>query len=393
MTSVRQSIIYSLEDDDGFGTGKGDSYSWLAPPPGSFFDSTSSVATQRIQSAGSKYLDTIAYGKRSGTWRWTFPLDYNYLEPLYLVFEGSTPGAGTAQTVGSTTTYMYTFTKANAERVRSFTVRRVKLNVMAGGLRSTPNTSGVLGGLDEIVELRGMVCTSVTFSRTSGTSQMNVEMSGFYTDEVMTKGRFGATDYQPYQGNLVEYSCLFIGSVADSNYVANTESLSITIDNQSEAVYNICTPIAKEYVENITNYTFSTTAYSNDPSHWEQRVYSGGFDNTALRPMTKGLKPIETMHIVSYDQTVDTSAPSWSGAIANSTKKVDIAITKCEVKSLQWQNGDGSKLQDVISSSMCQKIEFTILSPRNTTAFTDANDHYVPNYVGAPVVVDEPGED
>lgn len=386
MSSIRQSFLFSLEAEDGFGKGKASGYSWIAPPPMSFFDSTTSVATTRVQSAGSKYLDTIAYGKRSGTWRWSFVMDYNYLEPLYLVFEGSDPGAGTARTVGDKTAYEYTFKKTNGARVRSFTVRRVKLNIMAGGLRSTPNTSGTTkGGLDEIVELVGCVCTNATFSRASSSSQMNVELSGFYVDEQMYKGRFGKTDYQPYSGNLTEYACLFIGGVSDDTYVANTESLSISINNQAEAIHNICTPIGKEYAENVTDYSFSTTAYSNDPSHWEQRVYSGGFDNDVLKPMTKGLKPISEMHIVSYDGTLDPSNANWTDAITNSAKRLDIDIRTCEVKSLQWQSGDGSKLQDVISSSMCGTIEFTVYSPVKTTAFTTENEHDVPNYVGKPV--------
>ena len=302
-------------------------------------------------------------------------LDYNYLEPLQFAFETMT--AEGQQANGS---YKYEFKKENYKRIPSFTVRRVRLNIMAGGLQSSS------GGKDEIVTLKGCVCTSISFARASGSSQTQVTMSGFYADEVMELGTWGKTDYQEYKGNLVEYSCLFIGDYDDEdNYVANTESLSISIDNSAEAIYNVCTPIAQQYSEGLTNYTFSTTAYANDPSHWEQRVYSGGVSNTANRPWKKGMAPVPLMHILSYNKEVDLESAGMdthAEAYAASDKSLDVEITKCVIKSLQWQNGDGGKLQDSISSADCQAIKMTFVSPMSTLAFTAENPHAVPNYVG-----------
>lgn len=373
MTSIRQSICYSLEDS--FGKGKGANKYWLAPPPGSYFTSTHNRQASRIQSTGSKTFDTFAYGTLQGSWEWTFMLDYEYLEPLNLVFEKCT------KTTVSAETYEYTFSKENNFRVPSFCVRRVVLNSMANSSRTN---------IDEVVELRGCVCKSITFSRSAGSSQMQVSMSGFYADEQMVLGNWNMTDFRQYAGNLVEYACLFIGDyTVDTNYVANTESLTVSIDNSAEAVYNTCTPFAKEYYEGLTTYSFSTTAYSNDPDHYKRRVYTGGHA-LADMPLSKGLAPVNLMHILSYNAEVDrfdnntpNTYASQSDAYANADKSLDIEITKCVLRSLQWQNGDGSKLQDSISSAECQKITFKFRTDRVTVGFDTNNNHKIENPVGS----------
>lgn len=365
MTSIRNSMVFSLEDD--FGKGKGNGYAWIAPPPGSYFDHTNSRNVSRIQSTGTKIWDTLAYGKLEGTWNWNFILDYNYLEPLFLVFEKYRPSEGTPTTIGSTTSYTYTFSKTDSERIPSFCVRRVILNRMAGGLRSSD------GGLDEIVYLKGCVCESITFSRAAGQSQMTVSMNGFYAHEVMEKGQLSKTDHVIYSGNLMEYTCLFINGTSEDDYVANTESLSLGISNSAEAIFNVCTPFAKEYCEGISKYTFSTTAYSNDPSHYQQRVYSGGYDNTALQPKAKGMKPIPKMYILGYNQEMGETYITQRAAYDASPQRMMITITECAIKSLQWRSGDSEKLQDVISSTDCQQIEFTFASPADDFSFTSSD--------------------
>lgn len=373
MTSVRSSMVFSLESD--FGEGKGSGYEWIAPPPGTYFEHTESRNTTRVQSAGTKVWDTVAYGNLNGTWTWHFVLDYNYLEPLFLIFEGTAPAAGTPITVGDVTSYKYDFTKVDYARVPSFCVRRVILNRMAGGLRSSP------GGLDEILYLKGCIIENVTFSRASGQSQMTVDMSGFYVDSQMEKGVLGRTDYQPYAGNLTEYTCLFIGDASDDDiqdldeddYVANTETLSFTINNSAEAIFNVCTPFAKEYSEGLSKYSFSTTAYSNDPSHYQQRVFSGGYSNTALKPMIKGLAPIPYMYILAYDQEINTEHPTHLAAYNASPKRVGITIKSCVIRSLPWKSGDSEKLQDVISSTECKQVLMECVSPSADFSFTSSD--------------------
>jgi len=367
MSSIRQSIIYGKES----AYGKGASV-FLHPPPGSFFTSTHSRQATRIQSTGSKYWDAYAYGTLNGTWEWTFMLDYNYLEPLTLVFESVKSNGTTA--MGSNS---YTFSKLNSSRIPSFCVRRAIINTMANSYDTD---------VDEVVELRGCVCKTITFARSAGSSQVQVTMSGFYADEYMVTGSLEATDYSDYEGNLVEYACLFIGAYTDEdNYVANTESLSISIDNSAEAVFNTCTPFSKEYHEGITNYTFSTTAYSNDPRHYKERVYSGG-KTQVLQPLSKGMAPVDLMHILSYNAELDrfgndTSRDTHAEAYKASTLSMDIEITKCVIRSLQWQNGDGSKLQDSISSADCQQITMTFATTQSTLDFSTSNPHYVRDMV------------
>jgi hypothetical protein len=305
-------------------------------------------------------------------------LDYNYLEPLALVFEDWNPnktGAewnpsvgnrgtlnGTPNTAENPDYYSYRFAKKDAGRIKSFKIRRIVLNKMTGG------------PTDEMEILHGCVCKSITFARSAGSSQVQVTMSGFYASEEMTLGTFASTDYKAYEGNLVEYSCLFMGS----DYVANTESLTVSIDNSAEAIYNVCSPFAQQYTEGITDYTFSTTAYSNDPSHYKQRVYSGGqtVDPMPTSPMCKGMAPLDGMSIKSMNLSCD-NGDSWSTNWGNATMRMEIDISKCVIRSLQWQSGDGSKLQDSISSAECQKIEFEFRSPKSTMAFSNANANVV----------------
>lgn len=355
--------MFSLEDK--FGEGRGEDYVWVAPPPGSYFDHTNTRNTTRVQSTGSKTWDTVAYGKMEGTWNWSYLFDYNYLEPLFLAFEGHEPGPGTSSSENGGY-YTYVFDKVNNGRVRPFVVRQVILNRMAGGLRSS------MGGLDEILEIRGCVCTSLTISRAAGQSQFMVTLSGFYTDEEMTLGSFDKTDYRAYEGNLAEYSCLFIDGLTDDDYVANTESLTIKVENSAEAVYNICSPFAKEYYEGLSKYSFSTTAYANDPSHYQQRVYSGGVDNTADRPWSKGLAPIKDMYILSFN-TEAADYSSRSEAYQASDMGMKVHIEDCVIKSLQWKSGNSEKLQDNISSAECRFISLEVRSPCDDFSFT-AND-------------------
>jgi len=313
--------------------------------------------------------DTFAYGTLQGSWEWTFMLDYNYLEPLALAFEVcNLEGTSASQPSGS---YLYNFSKSNTSRVKSFTVRRIILNQMAGG----PS------GMDEMEILKGCVCKSITFARSAGTSQVQVTMSGFYASEEMTLGNISSTDYKAYSGNLVEYSCLFAGKdtnndgVADEfYYVANTESLTVSIDNSAEAIYNVCSPFAKQYSEGITDYTFSTTAYSNDPSHYKQKVYSGGqiLDTMPTSPMCKGMAPLAGMKIQAMNLSCDNGS-DWNTNWNAATQWMEINITKCVIRSLQWQSGDGGKLQDSISSAECQSITFSFRSTKRYMTFDASN--------------------
>lgn len=362
MPGIRESFIFALEEN--FGGGKSTTTPWIAPPPGSFFNSTHSRQATKIYTVGSKFFDTVAYGQMNGTFNWTFDFDYYYLEPLQLAFEQC----------GVTTTdgvhYTHTFEKLNNGRVPSFTIRRKILNRMAGG----PNYS------DEITELRGCVVRNITFSKSTGTSELRVTMTGFYTDERMYKGDLDATDYKPYSGKLSEYLCMFVGGINNTNYVANTESLEFSLENNSDAVYNTCSPFAGVYYEGRTNCTFGTTCYSTNPENYKQRVYSGGYRDNVLKPMAKGLKPIPLVTLAAYDKSIRDdydyagavgSVASYETAINDSDESFTVTLEEVVIKSLTWPKGNDQKLQDTISSAECKKITISIVNTLNDAVEND----------------------
>lgn len=347
MSGYRSSFVFCIEDK--FKGGKPADKSWILPPPGSFISTTHNRTVDRIYTQGSKFYDTLAYGQLSGSWEWTFEMDYKYLEPFLLAFEDSKYDSSTGT---------WTFKKSNNKRVPSFCVRRKVLNRMTGD-----------NGDDETVILKGMVVKTIRFSKPGGSSQLSVSLSGFYADESADWSDLENTDYQEYSGQLVEFSCMYIGAISDANYVANTESLSLGIETSASAIFSVCTPFASNYSESQTSFTFGTTTYSNDPSKYKRRLYSGGSDNSrsVTRPKSKGMKPIPVINLASFDGEIreseippenDVSKSVYTG----STNKACFTLYNTSIKSLTWQKGDGSKLQDQINSVDCQRIDLTVVS-------------------------------
>lgn len=326
-----------MEDD--FGKGRG-SNPWRAPPPGTFVAFAHSRNVNKITAEGNKVFETFSFGTVAGSWDWSFTFDYDYMDPMLLAFEDYSYSNG-----------VHSFDKRNNAKVPSFCMRVKVLNEMADGPK----------GSDEIVEIRGCVCKSISFSMSAGSSAMNVSMSGFYVDEKMYKGSIGMTDYQEYEGDLVEFSCLFVGEPSCGNYVANTDSLSISIDNSSAAVYSTCTPFAKVYYEGLTTYNFGTSCYSNNPSYYKQRVYSGGYNNGFLYPRSKNLAPIPLLSVAAYSLAMkDGYGDTVEECIEQSPKYAIFSLTNTVIKSITHQKGDGSKLQDQISSTDSQRISLEV---------------------------------
>ena len=125
MTGIRGSFVFCREKEFRAGKDKGDC--WIAPPAGSFLSTTHSRSTQKLFSAGSKSYDTVAYGALSGTWEWTFAMDYDYIEPMFLIFEGVDVSITTDKDTNATVS-TYTFSKSNALKVPSFCIRQKVLN-------------------------------------------------------------------------------------------------------------------------------------------------------------------------------------------------------------------------------------------------------------------------
>lgn len=376
MTSVRMSFVFAPEDEFKGGIG---SKKWIAPPPGSYFSSTGTRQTSAIYTTGSKKWETTAYGAYSGTWDWTFMLDYHYLEPFLLAFDNVyIDNSDKPKIWGKDSTYddyngsIFKFAKGQTGRVPSFTVRRKILHRVAGGKE------------DEMVELKGCVVNTISFSRSASTSQYQVQMSGTYANEEMTLGDLEETDYQSYDGELVEYSCVSIADKAEdefkhSNYVANTDSISVSLQNNTNMVFNTCTPFATQYYEDRNQFQISTSCYSTDPKAYKTRMYSGGYANDKMKPMSKGLKPMEKMFISTFDKDCaevdgDTTDDKLHNAFTKSDKYVLFEISKLVVKSMKWVNGDGSKLTDSLSSVDCKDITLTIKNGKNKLVINTLKD-------------------
>lgn len=368
MTSVRQSFVFGVESE--YGKGKSSGYKWIAPPPGSYISTEHSRAAQRVQSTGTKFWDTVAYGKLTGSFTWSFTLDYDYLEPFYLAFEeyvlptegnkdystgNDKDNSGRYHTSG-----YFTFAKKDYSRVKSFTIRRKIINHITGNM-----------GKDEMSELRGCVIRNVRMAKASNTSQVNVTFTGFYSNEELVEGTLDTTDFVPYDGKLAEYMCMYTtdndnpNTATDYAYVANTDSLELSIGNNLDAIFTTCSPFAKNYFEGVSDFAFSTSCYSDDPERYKLRVYGGGSkvkptatNGNTYVPATKGLTPLKGIKLCTYDGVATDSTddePTSPSNLPTSDNIMIINIRECVIKSLTWPKGD-SKLQDVISSAECKNI-------------------------------------
>ena len=419
MTSTRQSFCIALEKD--FGKGNPGT-TWTAVPPGSFLQTTSKRDVTRINTMGKRWADAFAYGQFKGTWDWNFVLDYNYLEPLLLIYDTYEYKNG-----------VHTFTMSANKRPPSFCIRRVILHGIAGNKDTYP---------DEIGIIKGCVATTLRFSQSGGTSQMNVQMGGFYVNEELHRVRLQSTDADPYENvdGLAEYFCLFMDELADECYVANTESLGVDVGSSASPIANTCCPFSQQWYQGYLQFAFNTSCYANDPKRYKERVFRGGrssgtkptsdqaarhtsfghehgakysgvynaqfyergrvtdkdFTNASsygtdikdttlynggymLTPGCKGLAPLDNAYVVSYSKCIEYDEEGQSkgvtNAITTSDKYVMFHIQKCAMASATWQKGDGSKLYDQLSSAECQMIDIAIKNTVGSSLITSAAGH------------------
>lgn len=364
MTGIRQSIVFQIEDEFGEGNpSRTDAdgmsvYYWVAPPPGSYFTSTHRRDTKRIQSTGSKFWDTVAYGPLSGSWEWSFYLDYNYPEPLFLIFEG---GANT----NIRSRNMLQFSKNNNKRIPSFTIRRKLLNTT------------VDGEVNEITILKGCVVTNATFSKPSNASYVLVRMTGFYANEELytkTGKQMDETDFVEYDGNLVEYGCLTSAELSDSDennssLIQNTDSVSISIANSAEAVYNTCSAFPSTYSEGISKIQLSASSYSNHPTYYQTGVLSGGKDFNIIEALNEGFKmytvskgasPLPDAYLTSYNAMARDTLGIIGQAYGQSTRSSEIHLEDVVMAAITRQKGDNGKLMDSISNCPVRNMIITM---------------------------------
>lgn len=389
MTGVRQSIVFRIETDfaeDPYtksatsnGEIQSDGKKWMEVPPGTYFQNTHTRSTNKIYGMGSKFYEMPEYGALSGSWEWTFPLSYEYLEPLLLAFEDYSPPSEGSD--------YHVFRKANAKRVKSFAVRRKILNRIAGG----PDKS------DEVDYIMGCVVKSIRISRSAGSSKANVTMSGIYSKDRLVKGNLTSTDYTTRTANLVEYGCLIYDNMPSNDTTSKpaivdcVDSITLAVDNGVSAISSTCTPFAVGYYEGKSSCSFGITAYANDPARIKQRAYSGGYlskDKLPTAPMTRTMKPLPVATVFSFNMDRDTFTSSDDIGFTAVDAKMDpidrfrnseysamFIIKDTIVKSISWQKGDGGRLMDQISSAECKDI--TLMFKNDITSSYDQSPHQI----------------
>lgn len=333
MTGIRKSMVYAREKDYGKGIGPGEY--WMPAPPGTFTSHSHNRSTNRIDAMGSRKYDTIAYGAESGEINWSFYLDYEYLDPLTLMFhtcdakttyedktypngeivyelatdedvekgnyeegdkrdekgeivyETGSDGKPTSTPVKvnyKTVTKDGTTSKVPAQDATTqFTMQITNTGKVDSFVIRIVTMNVMAGGTyDEILEVRGCVLEQLKLSQSAGSSQWGVTVKGFCAREVMWLGKLDHTDYEDKDiTNLVEFACLFDGDDMDaapskSTYIANCNGLAVTFKNNTEAFPVTCSPFFQTYIEGKTEYQFAASVYSTNPKLFKQRLFSGG---------------------------------------------------------------------------------------------------------------------
>lgn len=366
MTEIRKSIVFKKIASD-FGSSGAISEAdnkegWYVFPPGTHFSFTASRQAEGIYGAGNKFREAVSYGAFSGSWNLSFILDYNHLEPLEMIFEKVTSNVPDASSTEKSATFI--FEKANTSRVGHYAFRIKQMNEIAGGPK----------GSDEVVTLYGCVAKQISISRTAQSSQATVEMNGTFANMRTQLGSLASTDYREYADDteITQYSCMFVDSFKDSNYVADVDSHTVSVENAVNFVYNTCKAFATGYFEGRSTIQWNAQTYSNDPKgKFRLRVNSGGVDSTHLRPMCKGLKPMAKTIFTTYSGTTcsdDGNTGEYGSGITvahdNSNYSMDVELTKSVVKSITYPKGESGKMSDALSSVDCAGIKITVKRPK-----------------------------
>lgn len=357
MTEIRKSIVFKKElGEFGSSTAKAsakETTGWCLFPMGTHFSFTAARQAEGIYGAGNKFREAAAYGPFSGTWNLSFILDYDRLEPFEMIFENVTY---------STDNKTITFEKKNNSRVSHYAFRVKQMNRIAGGSE----------GSDEVTILTGCVAKQISISRSAQSSQATVEMNGSFANMETVLGNLNSTDYVPYPDGeeITQYSCMFKGDANDSNYVADVDAHTVSVENAISYVYSTCKAFASNYFEGRTTIQWNAQTYSNDPKKkFRLLPNSGGMDSTHLSPMCKGLKPMSKVKFVSFSGTVckdDGGAenPEYNEKIAEAIKasnySFDIELKNSVVKSITYSKGEGGKMSDSLSSVDCSGIKITV---------------------------------
>lgn len=283
MTGVRVSAVFKPEQEIGV---EDSTKNWLRFPSKVSFKHQATNNMREYYSIGSGFIDNATAGMFTGTWEVGFVLDYRYLNILGAVFEGYEYDSSTGT---------HTFYKVSGKRVPSMSIRVKKLNRFVDGSK------------DQTIILKGCVAKSISINQSSGNAPLECRLSGQYVDELSDYSNLDSTDYPEYYDGTeepipVEWACMVIGATP----VANTESVSFSVENNLQLISGCGSRFYTNYDEGPTSISLSTSCYSKDPEVYYQKMYSGGFDSTLTAPRVKNLKPIPEMSIrSSYDENDD----------------------------------------------------------------------------------------
>lgn len=365
MTDPRKSVAVAKEAGN-FGSGQTETTYEGKPvfftlPPGAWLSHTNEYSNESIFATGSKLRETAAYGNFKGSFTLNFVLDYEHTEVLDLIMEDQKITSSVV--IDGTTYYNHVWKKDNATRIPPFVIREKQLNRIAAG------------GPDEVIILKGCVAQSMKASRSQQTSKWDITLTGHFADMEVQLAELSMTDYTPYDSEVgpIQYSCMFMDGLTDSNYVRDVDQHSFSIDCGTSLVYNTCTPFATAYFEGQSTIQWDAQTFSNRPTEkFQLRPFSGGKDSQHLKPMAKGLAPMEKAYFVSYNLSMrDEGIDSITDAIAQSPYMIQVAFTDSTVATMEWPSGDGSKIMDVLNSVQCTSMEITIRNTHSTTNWTN----------------------
>lgn len=405
MADPRKSIAIALEKGP-FGSGRSTITNtqgkdvFFALPPGAWNSHSNEYKTESIFASGSKLREAAAYGPFSGSGSMHFLMDYDHTEFLDVIFDkhqiGHVDSNGDiiddGQAVPNVSTddgdavYDHFWEKDNSTFIKPFVIREKILNRIA----NTANSNA----LDEVVILKGCVVKGVEFNRSQQGSQMEVKVSYIFADMEVQLAELTVTDYTPYISPVgpTQYSCMFMDGEAKDNYVRDVDSHAIKLDMDTSLVYNTCTPFATAYFEGQSHISWDAKTFMNDPlKKFQLRPFSGGKDANHLKPMSKGLMPMEKVFFTTYNLSMrdEDGIEQITDAIAASPYIVKFELVDSTVNAMSWPDGEGEKMTDALQSVECSKVRLMVRNTHSTTAWTNkiagnngAGQDYVPVPLG-----------
>lgn len=324
--SWRQSFVFARETEYGKGHDPEEMLGyWYQPPPASSFKYTYSRDGRNLTQVGQRTWKEVAYGKVSGSWQWTFPLDYDYLEPFLFVYDTY------SFATNETTLGYHSFSRSEEGITPSFCVRVKTLHRAVGGQG------------DQFDDLYGCMVTAMKLSVSAGNSQIMVSLNGVFTDMVTgvegaPTGVLGALDYTHRPNNAVRFACFYIGDEA----IADVLSVSVQSKTNISTVHSILNPVARSRCDKGSSYLFSCTIFSKTPAVLRQRVYTGGYSADRATNRT-GLAPIPQVSLISED----------------GDNKMTVVVEDVVVRSMGFNEEDGL-LVDTLDSVDCRNVSLAI---------------------------------